>query len=124
MKVRVLSSNFYQVKKEIYKDLLRASPEVFAMKKKKLMDKERYARYARSLSEQIGCVTRFTISDPDDETWFLNTTAAEHKYYDGKMRALVSAEEEMQEALHEPQEALQEAPEEAVKEHLEPTDEA
>lgn len=77
------------------------------------MDKERYARYARKLSEQMGCVDRFKIDDPADEEWFLETTKDQHRYYEGKMNAMTTAETEVEEAKHE-----------AVKENLAPTDDA
>lgn len=88
MKVRTKSAHYLPLKELKYKILLAHYPDMLKLKKKKLEVKYKFATYSSRLCEQIGCVDRFQIKNPEDEEWFIRTTEEEFRHYNNKMHVM------------------------------------
>jgi hypothetical protein len=88
MKERLKFAHYLPLKEAKYRKLLDDSPVLLKLKKIKLEKKYKYANYCSKLSEQMGCVTRFQIEDPDEEEWFIRTAHEEYNHYIGKISAM------------------------------------
>lgn len=85
MKERPKSPHYLPLKEAKYRMLQAAHPGLLKIKKEKLEKKYKYATYCSKLSEQLGCVTRFQIQDPDEEEQFIRTAHEEFSHYIGKI---------------------------------------
>jgi hypothetical protein len=88
MKERFKSQHHLLLKEEKYRMLLAVCPDLLKIKTEKLKKKYKYATYCSKLSEQLGCLTRFQIEDPNEEDWFVRTAHEEYNHYNGKFSVM------------------------------------